>query len=137
MANAVRDENRVHTVLGVSSVDSETPVPIQANPTTGAQFVETTATLAGTPIVGQAAIAETGTAVQLGDNDLTQGVTISALSTNAAVISVGASTVNNTVDGSGNGFILEKGEKVFIQVANTNDLYVNGTANDVVSFVGV
>jgi hypothetical protein len=32
MAEAIRDENRVPVLLGVSSVDGETPVEIQVNP---------------------------------------------------------------------------------------------------------
>jgi hypothetical protein len=43
MANANRDENRVPTLLGVSSVDGITPTKIEANPTTNALFVEVTA----------------------------------------------------------------------------------------------
>lgn len=46
MANASRDENSVPTLLGVSSSDGTTPVPIYANPTTHALLV-TNAALSG------------------------------------------------------------------------------------------
>lgn len=39
-ANASRDENFVPTLLGVSSTDGITPVPIWANPDTHALYVE-------------------------------------------------------------------------------------------------
>jgi hypothetical protein len=38
--DAPRDDNREPTVIGVSKVDMETPVPIAVNPTTGAVIVE-------------------------------------------------------------------------------------------------
>lgn len=37
---AKRDENRVTTVIGVSSVDYQTPVTVAVNPTTHAVIVE-------------------------------------------------------------------------------------------------
>jgi len=40
MANAVRDNNYVPTILGVSSVDGVTPIPIKVNPVTHAIKVE-------------------------------------------------------------------------------------------------
>jgi hypothetical protein len=42
MAEAKRDENRVPTLLGVSSVDGVTPVVLYANPTTHRLLVEGT-----------------------------------------------------------------------------------------------
>ena len=40
MTNAVRDDNNVVVLLWVSSVDWETPVPIQVDPTTWAILCE-------------------------------------------------------------------------------------------------
>ena len=86
---------------------------------------------------GQARIAVTGTAVQLGSNTLTQGVLISALSTNAASITIGTSSgVTNTVDGTGNGSILTAGSTKSIAATNTNLVWINGTAGDIISFIG-
>jgi len=40
MATAKIDDNRKKTILGVSSVDSETPINVSVNPATGAVIVE-------------------------------------------------------------------------------------------------
>lgn len=40
MSNAIRDDNRVSTMLGVSSLDLTTPTQIFANPTTHAMFID-------------------------------------------------------------------------------------------------
>ena len=40
MTDAPRDENRVPVILGVSTVDGETPTPIKVNPATGAVLIE-------------------------------------------------------------------------------------------------
>lgn len=40
MAEAKRDENRETTIIGVSSIDLETPTPIAVNPSTKAVIVE-------------------------------------------------------------------------------------------------
>ena len=86
---------------------------------------------------GQAKIAVTGTAVQLASNTLTQGVLISALSTNTASITIGTSSgVTNTVDGTGNGSILTAGSTKSIAATNTNLVWFNGTAGDIISFIG-
>jgi len=86
---------------------------------------------------GQARIAVTGTAVQLGSNTLTQGVLISALSTNTASITIGTSSgVTNIVDGTGNGSILTAGSTRSIAATNTNLVWINGTAGDIISFIG-
>lgn len=42
MADAVRDDNRVTTLLGVSSIDLTTPTRIAVNPTTGAMLIDGT-----------------------------------------------------------------------------------------------
>ena len=91
--------------------------------------------LAG-PFVSQAKISVTGTRVQLGSNVLSNGVIITALSTNTAKMTVGGSAVTNTVDGTGNGYILEAGSSSSFAVSNTNALYINGTAGDIVSYAG-
>jgi hypothetical protein len=95
-----------------------------------------TGILSAAPLNGQAKIAVTSTAVQLGSNVLLNGVVVSAKSTNAAPIVVGGSGVANTTDGTGNGTILEAGMSMSWAVSNTNALYINGTAGDIVSFSG-
>ncbi|HUD06475.1 MAG TPA: hypothetical protein VMR34_01175 [Candidatus Saccharimonadales bacterium] len=95
--------------------------------------------LVSTPQVGQSKIAGTGTAVQLNGGTsqvLTNGIIISASSANVASISVGGSGVNNTTGGTGNGYLLPPGASISFAMVNTNDLYINGTAGDYVSWAG-
>lgn len=85
---------------------------------------------------GQFAIAVTGTAIQLPSTPLFNGVVVTANVSNTANLTVGTSSVTNTTNGSGNGYILAPGGSVGIAAANMNSIWVNGTAADVVSFVG-
>jgi len=162
MANAKRDDNRVTTLIGVSSLDMATPanaavdpvtgevlvqasisgtVPLptgaatSANQTDGSQKTQVTANaLSSSPLVGQKAM--TGSAVQLQTNTLINGVIITAKSTNTANVLLGGSGVTTTADGSGNGYILEPGASVSYAGNNTNTLYAIGTSADVISFLG-
>ena len=136
MADAKRDANRVPGLLAVSYLDGLTPMPVYGNPVNGALFTQPIGTLVSSGFFGQAKVAVTATAVQLASNVLTNGVIISAYSTNTAPITIGGSTVTNTADGTGNGTILEAGASISFAVTNTNVLYINGTANDFVSFAG-
>ncbi len=108
-------------VLGVSIVDSS-----------GNQILS----LSTSPVVGQAKIAITGTAVQLTAGALQNGVIISDKSGNTASIEIGTSSVNNTVDGTGNGLILAAGASISFAVDNVNRLYINGIIGDIVSWAG-
>lgn len=85
---------------------------------------------------GQVVIAITGTAVRFPTNTLTHGLIITANPNNAASVAIGPVGVTNTLDGTGNGTVLAKGASISAFVLNTNALYVNGTANDWVSFIG-
>lgn len=86
---------------------------------------------------GQVKIAVTNTAIVLGTaTKLFNGVTIKANSANSAAITVGVSTVTNTVDGTGNGFKLAAGESVSVAISNLSFIFVNGTSGDWVSFIG-
>lgn len=92
----------------------------------------------GAPLVGQAVIAVTGTAVQLSASTtpLPGGVVFvkSLSSNNAARATVGGSGVTNTVNGTGNGHILEPGDMVVVIAPTLSAVYVNGTAGDIFSF---
>jgi hypothetical protein len=83
-------------------------------------------------------IATSGTQVQLSASSvvLTNGLYVKALFSNTAAISVGLTGVTNTVDGSGNGFILGPGEGQFFPVNNLNLLFCNGTSGDACTFEG-
>lgn len=91
----------------------------------------------GAPVVGQAVIAVTGTAVALSATSKPlpmSSVFVAALSTNTAKMTVGGSGVNNTVNGSGNGFIIEAGQTVPVMANDLADVFINGTVGDIVSF---
>jgi len=89
------------------------------------------------PIGGQVAIAVTGTAVRLSVASVplpSGSVLIKALSTNTAMGAAGGSAVTNTVDGTGNGHILEAGETSVVIAADLNRVWVNGTAGDIFTY---
>lgn len=95
--------------------------------------------LVASPLVGQSKIASTSVAVRLNggtSQPLTNGIIISAPSGNVSPISVGTSSVNNTADGTGNGYLLAAGGSISFAVTNTNDIYINGTSGDYVSWAG-
>lgn len=117
--------------LGSTTASASIPVVIASN-----QVVPISNPLVTTPLVGQAKIATTGTAVQLSTQTLSNGVIISANGANATPISIGGSGVNNTVGGTGNGYLLAAGASISFAMANVNDLYINGTAGDYVSWAG-
>lgn len=108
------------TLQGINS-----PVTVTGTVTTSG------AALPSTPLYGQTTVSVTNTAVQLPSHALTQGVIVQALAANVNNVVVGDSAVT-----TGNGFQLQAGQATSAGVANTNALYVNGTANDGVCFIG-
>ena len=91
----------------------------------------------GAPLVGQKVIAVTNTRLALAAVATplpTSSVVVYALAGNAAAMTVGGSAVTNTVDGSGNGYILEAGQSVVVMADDLADVYVNGTAADIATF---
>ena len=74
----------------------------------------------------------TASAVALADHQVINSVTISAKSTNTGIAYLGFSSGVT----SANGYPLEKGTSVTLRIANTNQIYVVGTASDVVSTIG-
>lgn len=87
-------------------------------------------------VAGQTKVAVTGTAVALPDHALVNGVVVRAKLANVADIYVGASDVNRTDDGTGTGYKLVAGDVISFAVDNTNVIWINGSANDVVYFAG-
>ena len=136
---ALRDINRVTTLLAVASDGSQVPIEVAADPITNRLLV--TATLSGnplsaTPIVGQSLLSVTGTATVLGSGPLINGVIITANASNASFITLGTSSVTNTTNGSGNGYVLQAGGSISFAVANLSSIWVNGSAGDWVSYAG-
>lgn len=81
----------------------------------------TTATGVGS---GKTAVAVAGTQVALSASTVIKSVTIKALSTNTGIIYVGASTVS-----SADGFELNAGDTVSLDVDNLADVYVDSSVN--------
>ena len=79
MENAKRDENRVPTLLGVSSSDSTTPIAVYVDPTTHRMLVDSAA----------------GSNLIVGTSTITSGTTTKVLYNNAGVVG------EYTVSGSG------------------------------------
>ena len=79
-------------------------------------------------------VAITGSAQQLAANPIVNSVTLTAKSTNTAAIEITAATNSSTTTG----YILEKGTSVSIPLknGNTNQIFVFGTASDVLSVIG-
>lgn len=88
------------------------------------------------PVAFQATVAATGTAQQLPNHPINgQGlVTLAAKAGNSASIEVGLSSAVT----SSTGFIIAAGTSVQINLANgnTNQLWIVGTQNDVLSVMG-
>lgn len=108
--------------------NASSPIPVS--------FTSTPAALK----VGQVVIAVTGTPVQLSNTNyiLTNGLVISSLDTNnAARITIGLTGLSNSVNGSGNGtFVSPGGSNSVPSGVNLNTVYVNGTAGDVIGYIG-
>lgn len=134
------DPSAVVTLSPNSALPLPTGAATSANQTNGSQITQISANaLVTSPLVGQSKIATTATAVQLNNGTsqvLINGIIITAFSGNVAPISLGGSGVNNTVGGTGNGYLLPAGASISFAIANTNDLYINGTSGDYVSWAG-
>ena len=79
----------------------------------------------------------TATATALPAAQTLNGLTIRAKASNVGPVLVGnVATVTTAIDGSGVGFILEPGSVVSLPCANASDIYLIGTAGDVVSYAG-
>ena len=90
---------------------------------------------------GQAVIASGGTAVQiapLAKVTLQSGMLVRSKAGNSATgILIGSGDVTATYDGTGNGFWAAPGDIVSIPAGERGDaVFFQGTAGDVVSFVG-
>lgn len=73
----------------------------------------------------------TTSAVALPSGVYTNGIVLRALSTNSASVCIGPSTITTS-----NGYCLAPGEAISYGAANTNQLFVIGTAADVIMWTG-
>ena len=134
-------DNHTFTLSGLNASTGKGTVPVAVDPSTGAVLISGSFgnTLVSSPLVGQSKIASTGTAVQLNggtSQPLSNGVIISAATGNAAYIEIGSSSVNDTHDGTGNGYMLAPGASISFALADTSDAWINGTSGDIVSWAG-
>jgi len=95
--------------------------------------------LSTTPLVGQAVISTTGTAVNLESGSsqaLLNGLIVTANANNVADVCLGTFDVENITNGAGNGYVLQPGASISFALANSDELWVTGTANDSISWAG-
>lgn len=123
MAQAKKDQNRVSTLLGVSSSDGETPVDIWANPTTHALFVEnlsgvgtvtTVSVVTANGISGTVANPTTTPAITLSLGDITPS------KVNGNIITTGTGTLTLS------SFTLTMTGNASVQGTNTGDQNLSG-----------
>jgi hypothetical protein len=133
MTRLPRDENREVTIGAISSVDSESIVILEADPTNKALNVTITSESAQTTLVAFVTDVPTaGTRVQLADNTIVAGV-LQAPSTNTGNVYIGGSNVSSTVFGAE----LQPGQATGIAISNTNKIYIDAaTSGDDVAFIG-
>ena len=74
----------------------------------------------------------TATATALANNQVFNTVTFTAKSTNTGAVALGFSSTVTT----STGYLLEKGTSVTLRIANTDQVYVVGTASDILSVIG-
>jgi len=85
----------------------------------------------GTVGNGQKTVTSAGTAEALGSSTAIDSITIKALATNTGNIYVGSSSVDDT-----NGFVLDAGDTVSLDIDNLADVYIDADTNgEGVSFI--
>ncbi len=87
-------------------------------------------------VTGKLYLDITGTAKHLPGLSLSNGLTIKAGKTNSASIEVGGSNVLNDHTKTGDGYELAPGEAISLSIPGTGSLWINGTANDFISYIG-
>lgn len=122
--------------LGQTGAVNSLPVVIASNQTAVPTTITANA-LSTSPLVGQAKIVTTNTAINLNGGIsqlLANGIIITAPSINVAPVAIGGVGVTNTGAGAGNGYLLTAGASISFAVTNTNTIYINGSANDFISW---
>lgn len=86
--------------------------------------------------VGQVRLDTTDSQVQFPGGELINGVIVKASPLNSDVLFVGVDGVNTVNDGTGRGFFLSPGEATSLAVDDLKQIFIIGTANDFVGFIG-
>lgn len=125
--------NHTPLLVGLSSGDGKTPVPVAVDPATGAllsEVVVSPAELPSTIINGQQTV--TTSPMALSTNALSEGIIIEALSTNTVSVFIGGSGVSTST-----GIELQPGASVSAAISNVNKLFVIcASGSPVVSWLG-
>lgn len=123
MANALRDQNRIPTLLGVSSADGVTPVIVYANPTTHRLLVDATSGITGPVSSTDNAVVRfngtTGQTVQDSGVLLDDSGNFSG-TTNIPFITSGAGAPGTTPDKIGDMYINTSNAKVYIATGTSS-----------------
>jgi len=115
----------------ITTITNDVSIDDGGNTITVDGSVNATILPAGTVGNGQNTVASAGTAEALAGSTAIESVTIKALHANTGMIYVGDSGVDST-----NGFVLDAGETVSMDVDNLADIYIDAdTSTDGVSFL--
>lgn len=118
-----------------SSDDSVKPVKVNIRGEIVIEQPKNNPSATGALICWQVKITTTGTAVGLPTANVWQLVVLSAYENNVWPITVWVSTwVTNVINWTGNGFILAPWAIIPVVVDNLNKIFINWTANDIVSY---
>lgn len=125
----VNGDHRLVVVLGDPSSNTGL-APVDG--TAGLKTSVSSVTVASTIRSGKVTVATAGTRVQFPAGALTSGVVIAAPDSNPGIVYVGDSTVDST-----NGFQLDPGDSVPLEIDALDSIWVDAASNaSVVTFLG-
>ncbi len=127
MAQASRDENRVPTLIGVSSADGTTPTLVEVDTTTNGMHVQIVGDDANTItdiVDGVKTVTSAGTDEALASSTTCKRVTIQAQTDNTSSVAIGATGVDATI-ATGTGIILDPGDVYELDIDNLADVFVD------------
>lgn len=132
MGQTSRDDNRVTTLLGVSSINGSTPVTLYADSSTHELLVQISGGVVGHNITGVGhgvkVVTTAGTDVVLATSTPCKKVDIQAQTDNTGLIAVGGSGVDATV-ATGTGIILNAGDNYCLEIDNLADIFIDATVS--------
>lgn len=132
MAQAKIDNNRVATIIGVSSADSLTPVNILVDAITGRMKVDAIVEESGHATIGDGlkAVTTAGTRVALAAvSTPCKRVIIQAHESNTGNVVVGSSTVVAALGATRRGIVLYPTNTIELKVTDLASIYIDSTVN--------
>lgn len=128
----IHDESTGETAT-VDLLGTKGAVTTQILDSGGIQIEDFGGTVTSVVASGQNTIASAGTAEVLAASTTTKSVALKALHGNSNMIYVGKSDVDST-----NGFVLDAGEGLVLEVDNLTDIYIDAdTSSDGVSYIAI